>query len=430
MDVAGMLATAMAGAGGIVQHEIPEITVREEVRDFYEKLPYPPPLESLDEHRALYSAPERQRALFHRMWPARAAQAHQEILVAGCGTSQAARYALREPGSRVTAVDISETSLRHTRELQHKYALHNLELHQLPLEDIGQLGRQFDQIVCTGVLHHLPDPDRGLRALRAVLAPGGAVQVMVYATYGRAGIYMLQEYCRMLGIGTSATDLQALGALLQVLPKDHPVAQLLGRSDFKRPDALADALLHPRDRAYTVPQLYAWLDRCGLSFGRWIEQAPYLPQCGILARTGHNERLAALPAAAQHAAAELFRGTMTQHRFIAYGNDGEARAPAIHFTGEHWREYVPLRLPWAVTIRERIPAGSVAVLLNPAHQLRDLLLPINAAQDGLLAQVDGRRTLGHLVAQSASPERSFEFFQQLWRYDQIVFDASAPRTCA
>lgn len=32
-----------------------------------------------------------------------------------------------------------------------------------------------------GVLHHLPDPDAGLRALRDVLEVSGALQLMVYA---------------------------------------------------------------------------------------------------------------------------------------------------------------------------------------------------------------------------------------------------------
>ena len=77
-------------------------------------------------------------------------------------------------------------------ELQRKYNLQNLELHQLPIERVGEIGRSFDLVVCTGVLHHLPDPDDGLRALRDVLRPGGAMRLMVYARYGRAGIYMMQ----------------------------------------------------------------------------------------------------------------------------------------------------------------------------------------------------------------------------------------------
>jgi SAM-dependent methyltransferase len=399
----------------------------DDVHDFYERLPYPAPLESLDEHRTLYSDPLRRRALFHRIWPGERPGGHQEILVAGCGTSQAARYALREPHARVTAIDISETSLRHTLDLQRKYALDNLELHQLPLESVQDLGRSFDLIVCTGVLHHLADPDLGLRALRDALSHKGALHLMVYAQYGRAGIYMLQEYCRKLHIGTSPKDLRELGAMLEALPRDHPIAGLLGRKDFQRPEALADALLHPRDRAYTVPSLYAWLERCGMSFGRWIEQAPYLPQCGALANAGHGERLSALSPPEQHAAAELFRGTMNQHSLIAYRSDSSMEAPAFEFTDERSRDYIPIRLPWALTIRERLPPGSAAVVLNPAHVHHDLVLPVNAAQDRVLGQIDGQRTLGEIVSGLGSGEeayRALRFVQQLWWYDQIVFDAS------
>src|SRR6188768_2864330 len=99
--------------------------VPEDVREFYERRPYPAPFTSLDEHRDLYRNPDRRRALFHLAWPTEPMRAEQEILVAGCGTSQAARYALREPEARVTAIDISETSLRHTRDLQQKYGLTN-----------------------------------------------------------------------------------------------------------------------------------------------------------------------------------------------------------------------------------------------------------------------------------------------------------------
>ncbi len=76
----------------------------------------------------------------------------------------------------------------------------------------------------------LQDPDVGLCALRDVLQPGGATRLMVYARYGRAGIYMMREYCRLLEVGASETDLQTLGAALKALPADHPISSLLRRS--------------------------------------------------------------------------------------------------------------------------------------------------------------------------------------------------------
>ena len=402
--------------------------VVDEVREFYERLPYPAPLTSLDRNRRLYANPDYRRAWFHLIWPTEQPRGDQNILIAGCGTSQAARYALREPNARITAIDISETSLRHTSHLQKIYNLDNLELHRLPLESVSELGRSFDLIVCTGVLHHLSDPDLGLRALHDVLRPQGAMRLMVYARYGRTGIYMMQEYCRLLGIGTSESDLQKLSATVNALPSDHPICALLCRTkDFRRPEAMADALLHPQDRAYTVPELYAWFERCGMSFGRWYEQAPYLPQCGDIAKTPYAARLHALPQAEQHAAAELFRGTMTQHNVVAYRSDCPKEMQPIRFMGAQWRQYVPIRPPWAVSVRNLVPPGSVAVLVNPSHKYSDLDLPIDGAQEHLLEQIDGIRTLGEIVRVKSKEEsalRGLRFFQQLWEYDQIVFDAS------
>jgi SAM-dependent methyltransferase len=400
----------------------------EEVREFYEKMPYPGPVANLD--RNLHWDFERRRANFHLTWPTGRPSGGLEILVAGCGTSQAARYALREPEARVTAIDVSETSLRHTRDLQRKYNLENLELHRLPIEGVAELGRSFDLVVCTGVLHHLPDPDVGLRSLREILNSNGAMRLMVYAPYGRAGVYMMQEYCRLLEIHASETELRNLDATLEALPRDHPISSVLRRAkDFRRPEAMADALLHPQDRAYTVPEMYEWLDRCGMSFGRWIEQAPYLAQCGVLASSPHALRLASLPSRPQHAAAELFRGTMVSHSFIAYRDDRADESQPISFANDDWRGYIPIRLPWTLCIRERLPPGCVAVLINKSHTFTDLILTVDSFEDRLHGAVDGKRTLGEilqLASQDGNGEQrqALSFFERLWQYDQVVFDAS------
>jgi 2-polyprenyl-3-methyl-5-hydroxy-6-metoxy-1,4-benzoquinol methylase len=403
----------------------------DEVRAFYESHPYPAPLTDLDRHREIYRNPDRRRALSLLLWPTEQPRANRKILVAGCGSSQAAIHALREPDARITAIDISETSLRYTRGLQRKYGLRNLKLRRLAIEQVEELGAKFDQIVCTGVLHHLRDPDLGLRSLRNVLMPNGAMHLMVYATYGRAGIYMMQEYCRLLGVSTTAEELRDLGITIGGLSSDHPIAGVAKRAkDFTQPDALADALLHPQDRAFTVPQLYAWLERCGLSFGRWFEQAPYLPQCGAMAKTLHAARLVSLPPPLQHAAVELLRGTMTKHNFIAFRDDRTGESQPISFDGDAWHGYVPLRLPWTLGIRDRLPPGSAAVLINRAHTYPDLALPIDAAQERLFAAIDGNRSADEILRNAAQPggeAHARKFFEQLWRYDQIVFDAAGAR---
>lgn len=397
------------------------------IREFYERMPYPGPVTTLDKEISLNATPEWRQAHFYLTWPAKEQRDDLDILVAGCGTSQAARYAVRLPNSRVTAIDISRTSLDHTRDLKNKYKLRNLELHQIGIEEVDQIRRDYDLIVCTGVLHHLPDPDSGLRALRRVLRPQGAMRLMVYARYGRIGIYMMQEYCRLLGIDAMNANFEELGSTLQVLPADHPIKSLLTRAkDFRRPDSMADALLNPQDRAYTVQELHAWLGRCGMSFGRWNEQAPYSARCGALAKAPHAARLALLPPRLQHSAVELFRGTMTTHSFIAYRDDCPKQTYAVDFEEENWDDYVPIWTPRTICIRDRLPPGSVAVLINRSHTFPDLVLTVDPFEDQLVRRIDGTRSLRSIVDDVANnPEQikgAIGFIEKLWLFDQIVID--------
>ena len=190
------------------------------VRDFYEKHPYPLGLDDLKGY-ALNWNRERRRAEAHLFWPEEAFRDDRNILVVGCGTSQAAKYALRWPKAHVTGIDVSNASIEATAKLKRKHSIHNLELRQLPLEAAAELGQNFDQIVCTGVLHHLTDPLRGLCALRDILEPNGAMNLMVYAPYGRAGVYRLQDYCRKLGIANSLEEINDLATVVQALPFRH-----------------------------------------------------------------------------------------------------------------------------------------------------------------------------------------------------------------
>jgi SAM-dependent methyltransferase len=394
-----------------------------QVNAFYERHPYPPPVDDLDAYRRSWDD-RRRRAESHLFWPDQPYRDDRSILVAGCGTTQAAHYAMRWPRARVLGIDVSANSIAFTQALKRKYALDNLELRRLPVERAAELGQTFEYVVCTGVLHHLPDPDAGLRALRDVLAPSGALHLMVYAPYGRAGVYMLQEYCRRLGVGRTDPEIRDLAACLKALPPEHPLAPLLRTSpDFANTAGLADALLHPQDRSYSVPQLFDFLRRAGLTFGRWLRQAPYLPWCGALTSTPHHRRLVGLAPEAQYAAVELFRGTMVRHSALVYRSDRPA-VGVVDFDGDAWLSYTPIRLPGTLAVRDRVPAGAAAVLINRNHSYSDLYLPIDVREERLLAAIDGERTIAQIGRVPEVRSQTHAFFQQLWRWDQVVFDTS------
>jgi SAM-dependent methyltransferase len=413
-------------------HPSPYLDVAEQVQDFYDRYPYPPPIESLEQYRRVWKDQQKRRADYHLFWPGRSYREDYSILIAGCGTSQAAKHALRWPAAQVTGIDISATSVRCTEELKRKYNLTNLQVYQLPVDRLNELGKTYDQIVCTGVLHHLADPDAGLAALRGVLEPDGAMHLMVYAPYGRTGIYMLQEFCKRIGIHATDEGIGDLIAALRALPPGHPLEnQLREAPDFRQEAALADALLHPQDRAYSVPQLFDFVERGRLTFGRWVKQASYSPRCGAMAQIPQASRIGQLSLAEQYAAVELFRGTMARHSVIVYRDDCSGASQPITFTGGAWLQYVPIRMSETICVQERLPPGAAAVLINRNHTYTDLLVTIGSAEKRLFDAIDGNRTIGDILNKTTPSsqvqlqrEMARTFFERLWWHDQVVFDAS------
>jgi len=419
----------------ISQHPETELTgigVSREVQNFYDQFPYPRPIDDLESYQRLWNDRQKRMADFHLFWPAESYREDFSILVAGCGTSQAAKYAMRWPQAQVTGIDFSARSLSRTEDLKRKYDLGNLQVQQLPVEQAGELSKTFDQIVCTGVLHHLVDPDVGLKALRSVLNPDGAMHIMVYAPYGRTGIYMLQEFSKRLGISASEEAVRDLTEALKVLPPGHPLESILRVApDFGDEGELADALLHPQDRAYSVPQFFDFLQRSDLTFGRWIREAPYSSKCGVVASLPQARQMAKLSFEELYAAVELFRGTMVRHSAVVYRDENFAGRQRIDFARDGWLEYVPIRNEGTVCVLDRLPRGSAAVLINRAHTFRDLFLPIDAMQKRLFDAIDGKRSIGDIVqvtssspGGTASVDQACTFFEQLWWQDQVVFDAS------
>ncbi len=385
---------------------------------FYDRHPYPPPVDDLDAI-ASRSSTGPDRVAHHLIWPDRALDSTGSILVAGCGTAQAARHALRNPDAEVVGIDVSETAIEHTRRLIERHHITNLRIEQLAIEEVDRSGRRFDHIVCTGVLHHLDDPAVGLAALRSVLAPHGAITLMVYAPYGRTGIYLLQEYCRRLGLSTDPADITELVATLGELPDGHPLSRLLRTSpDFQHDDALADALLNPRDRAYAVPELLALIEGADLRFGRWERQAPYLPDCGSISETPHAARIAALPTHEQYAAVELFRGTIERHTVIAFAADDHASG---HVPFDRADRLVPIPIPTVIAVDDptRLPPGAAAALLNRAHTSTDLVMFVDDDELARFRAIDGVRTIGELGNGARA------LVERLWRHDLVVIDATA-----
>ena len=193
----------------------------------YERWRYPRPIQDLEVWVAgsweWFDPSHAHRVL----WPDREYKRDLDILIAGCGTNQAAVFAFTNPAAKVVAVDISQPSLDHQQYLKDKHGLWNLELHLLPIEELSTLGLDFDLVVSTGVLHHLADPLGGMKALAGCVRPDGAIGVMVYARYGRIGVELLESVFRDMELGQDDVSVQIVKDTISLLPPDHPLRSYL-----------------------------------------------------------------------------------------------------------------------------------------------------------------------------------------------------------
>ena len=311
------------------------------VREQYELLPYPPRQPEDEDTRLITTWLDDLPMIDHYCFGGR--QTFEDdfrVLVAGGGTGDGTIYLaqqLRNTNAEIVHLDLSEASIDIARRRAARRNLNNIRWVHDSLLSIPALALgEFDYINCSGVLHHLADPDAGLNALLSVRKHSGALGLMVYGKYGRTGVYQLQALLSKINDGSanSAQQLANAKEVLNVLPATNWFHR--GRDLYSDHIALGDAgiydlLLHPQDRGYTVEELYAWLeDQHGLHLeltdvGRG--RSPYLPQMVFGPKTPQFvANMAARPLREQYAIAELLGGTLTTHSFYATANHAAAAA--------------------------------------------------------------------------------------------------------
>ena len=195
------------------------------------------------------------------------------ILDAGCGTGVSTDYLCHlNPGADVLGVDISEGALAVARERCARSGaaqqVSSLRQEQRSLLDLQGEG-PFDYINSVGVLHHLDQPEAGLRALAARLAPQGLLHLFLYADAGRWEIHRTQKALTLLQVGSGADGLRLGRDLFETLPQSNRLA----RHHRERwavdcaPDAnFADMYLHPQETSYNLARLFAFVETAGLHF--------------------------------------------------------------------------------------------------------------------------------------------------------------------
>lgn len=217
------------------------------VRRQYEESPYP-----------RWAAPSalQQRVFLNQAWPPQAT----DVLIAGCGTGMSTIELARQARhARLLAIDLSLASLGYAKRIAQDLGLANIEFAQADIIKLGSIGRRFDFIDASGVLHHLADPWAGWRVLLSLLRPGGTMQIGLYSEAARRDIVAARALIAARGYRPVPQDIRRCREEIMAAPQDSPLKSLTEAADFFATSECRDMLFHVQERRITLPAIKSFL---------------------------------------------------------------------------------------------------------------------------------------------------------------------------
>ena len=362
------------------------------IEEQYDAYPYPARDPADEAKRLITGSPSHPLEIDHFLFAGRRDWSQPlRALVAGGGTGDALiqmAQILTNAGRpyEITYMDLSVTARGIAEARARARGLEGIEFITGSLLDAARHG-PFDYIDCCGVLHHLPEPQAGFNALAEALKPEGGIGVMVYAPYGRSGVYPLQQAFGALLQGSPQERLRAAKAIYARLPEGHPFKCNPHLGDHQQSDAgFYDLLLHSQDRAYSIRDLIAAFTQAGLTItglpqAHAYDPTPLLPDPRLLV---------GLDAVTRMEIAEKLRGTIKLH--VAYA------APAANAAGRVARP-TPQSVPHLKGVKPAQLAQAIARKgVLPINVAGDKLeVPVSAAAAALVRRINGRASLADIA---------------------------------
>ncbi|MBT7487947.1 MAG: class I SAM-dependent methyltransferase, partial [Rhodospirillales bacterium] len=190
------------------------------------------------------------------------------ILVAGCGTGRhPIAVAQTIEKCHVLAVDLSQASIAYGWRKAREYEVKNIEFKHGDILSLGELQTEFDMIECSGVLHHMENPEAGWKVLTGLLSPSGYMKVGLYSELARQNVVVAaRSFIAERGIPSTIEGIREFRKLVFEMPDDHPVKSVVSYLDFFTASDCRDLLFHVQEHRFTISRIRTALANLNLEF--------------------------------------------------------------------------------------------------------------------------------------------------------------------
>ena len=137
----------------------------------------------------------------------------------------------------------------------------------MDLLELVNYKKKFDIIICSGVLHHMKDPELGLNALISCLKEDGYLNIGLYSRTARENITKLRKLIADNKLNNSQEEITKIRRSI-ILGYDgyESFNHLLNVRDFYSFNEMQDLLFHPRELVFNLEEIDEMLRRNNLEF--------------------------------------------------------------------------------------------------------------------------------------------------------------------
>ena len=190
-----------------------------------------------------------------------------EVLIAGCGTGQHSIGTSQSiKGARILAVDLSMASLAYAKRKTIELDIEFIEYAQADLLKLASLGRTFDVIESSGVLHHLENPFEGCEVILSLLRPHGLMKLGFYSELARQDIVRVRNLISKEDIGSTSKEIRDYRKHLLELQDSENYGFATSSSDFFSTSACRDLLFHVQEYRMNLGTLDRFIKDHDLNF--------------------------------------------------------------------------------------------------------------------------------------------------------------------
>ncbi len=226
---------------------VEEEKIRQKMQAFYEQFTFPG-YDGIDSPGVLMDKAKHSN---FGVWLDRAIAPRATVLEVGCGTGQMTNFLGLCTSRTMIGVDQSVASLTLGNTFKTRFGLNNVHFAQGNIFAMPIAEKSVDVLICSGVLHHTPDPRGGYEALLKLVKPGGIILIGLYNSYARIPLGMRKMLFSVTG-----------GAF-------HWLDAHLRRRDVdssKKDIWFADQYRNPHESWHSVDEVLGWFDGAGVKF--------------------------------------------------------------------------------------------------------------------------------------------------------------------